>query len=96
MLTGQNEIGVQFVNQRNHSFSPAFIQMYEKYHEAGGSKVWKKSEIQGALNQVLDEIGFENHQSDEYRKLMIHLMVGSLYRDDRDFLDDYLYSSQEI
>lgn len=44
----------------------------------------------------MDEGGYESHQSDEYRKLMIHLMVGSLYRDDKDFITNFLYSSPEI
>ena len=44
----------------------------------------------------MHEEGYENHKLDEYRKLMIHLMIGSLYDDDKDFIFTYLFSSEEI
>jgi hypothetical protein len=64
--------------------------------EDHSSTCFPKSEVASWYEMLMHEKGHELHLRDEYRNLMVHLMIGCVYQDDKLFRDSILFESSDI
>lgn len=92
LMTGQHKIAVRYAQE---FACPRFTELYQDYYEKYKCKGLPKNQIKRHFQAALDTTK-EGGIADEYKALIVHILVGSKYRDGPEFMQAYLFGDENV